>query len=195
MNIEVKGINEILVLKCREDVAFSDVFNDLHKLLDQPFFNQDGFYPRAFFDFGCRVMQDHEITDLINFLSQTKKILFEGMNTIPSYQHIHLNKEDVYNGEEICVTKPTLFLGTIHSDAYIYCYEDVYFLNQMSGHLIVMNEHAKIYGNVTIHDILKNQKLKQNTTSFALKKRYDNKQIDTCMREEYYDKDYCIDIG
>ena len=34
MNIEVKGINEILVLKCREDVAFSDVFNYLQKAFD-----------------------------------------------------------------------------------------------------------------------------------------------------------------
>ena len=195
MNIEVMWINDILVLKCREDVAFSDVFNDLQKLLEQPFFNQDGFYPRAFFDFGCRVMQDHEITELINFLSQTKKILFDGMNINPTYQQIYLSKDDVYNGEEIYVTKPTLFLGTIHNDAYIYCYEDVYFLNQMSGHLIVMNEHAKIYGHARIQDILKNQKLNQNTTSFALKRGYDNNQNDTHMREEYYDKNYCANIG
>lgn len=65
----------------------------------------------------------------------------------------------------------------------------------MSGHLIMMNEQAKIYGEVQSQEILKNQKLTQNTTSFAMKNRYDKKHSDIYMREEYYDKNYCINIG
>ena len=55
MNIEVKGINGILVMKVNENCTFQQFLDDLNQLLEQPLFQQEGYYPRAFFDFGCRV--------------------------------------------------------------------------------------------------------------------------------------------
>ena len=55
MNIEVKGINGRLIMKVQENCSFDQFLEDLDQLLDQPLFIQEGYYPRAFFDFGCRV--------------------------------------------------------------------------------------------------------------------------------------------
>lgn len=49
MNIEVKGVNEILMMKVNPHCLFEEVLNDLNMLLDQPIFKQDGYYPRAYF--------------------------------------------------------------------------------------------------------------------------------------------------
>ena len=51
MNIEVKGINGILVMKVNENCTFQQFLDDLNQLLEQPLFQQEGYYPRAFFDF------------------------------------------------------------------------------------------------------------------------------------------------
>ena len=38
MNIEVKGVNEILMMKVNPHCLFEEVLNDLNMLLDQPIF-------------------------------------------------------------------------------------------------------------------------------------------------------------
>ena len=53
MSIEVKGVNDVLVLKLSQDINIEGQLKELDTLLDQPLFNQEGFFPRAFFDFGC----------------------------------------------------------------------------------------------------------------------------------------------
>ena len=95
MNIEVKGINDILVMKCNENVCFDEILKDFNELLEQPIFNQDSYYPRAFFDFGCRQLQNNELKELIKIISEKKKILFEGISIPRNYQHIHMNKEQI----------------------------------------------------------------------------------------------------
>ncbi|UTY38698.1 hypothetical protein NMU03_13960 [Allocoprobacillus halotolerans] len=48
MNIEVKGINGILVMKVQENCSFHQFLEDLNQLLGQSLFLQEGYYPRAF---------------------------------------------------------------------------------------------------------------------------------------------------
>ena len=66
MNIEVKGINGILVMKVNENCTFQQFLDDLNQLLEQPLFQQEGYYPRAFFDFGCRVLAIDEVHSLMD---------------------------------------------------------------------------------------------------------------------------------
>lgn len=70
MNIEVKGINGRLIMKVQENCSFDQFLEDLDQLLDQPLFIQEGYYPRAFFDFGCREVSNDELGQLLMLLNQ-----------------------------------------------------------------------------------------------------------------------------
>ena len=49
MNIEVKGINGILVMKVNENCTFQQFLDDLNQLLEQPLFQQEGVLSKSFF--------------------------------------------------------------------------------------------------------------------------------------------------
>lgn len=196
MNIEVKGINDILVMKCNENVCFDEILKDFNELLEQPIFNQDSYYPRAFFDFGCRQLQNNELKELIKIISEKKKILFEGISIPRNYQHIHMNKEQIHNGEEIYVYQETLFLGTINTGGYVYCYRDVYFLNEVKGTIIAMNGNVKIYGHHFAHaQIIINRKILHNVTTSAFVSIYYKDDEIVYNEEDGYDKNHCFNFG
>ncbi len=196
MNIEVKGINDILVMKCNENVCFDEILKDFNELLEQPIFNQDSYYPRAFFDFGCRQLQNNELKELIKIISEKKKILFEGISIPRNYQHIHMNKEQIHNGEEIYVYQETLFLGTINTGGYVYCYRDVYFLNEVKGTIIAMNGDVKIYGHHFAHaQIIINRKILHDVTTSAFVSIYYKDDEIVYNEEDGYDKNHCFNFG
>lgn len=193
MNIEVKGMNDVLIMKCNESVLFDELLQDLNKLLDQPIFHQDSYYPRAFFDFGCRHLNNDDITCLISLLKEKKKVLFSGMSLPHDTHCIEMKKEQVHNGEEIEVFQETLFLGTINSGGCVYCYDNVYFLNEVKGTIIAMNEDVKIYGHQFTHaQIIINRKILHDlTTSAFVSLYYKDNQI-VCNEEDDYDKNHCF---
>ena len=97
MNIEVKGINGILVMKVNENCTFQQFLDDLNQLLEQPLFQQEGYYPRAFFDFGCRVLAIDEVHSLMDLLMQKEKVLFDGMTYHQQPHQVHIRKEQLHN--------------------------------------------------------------------------------------------------
>ena len=146
MRIEVKGVNDVLMMKIHQDCTFEDFLLELDKLLDQPIFQQDGYFPKAFFDFGCRIVSEEEVKRLILLLKEKKKVLFFGI-TLPSQQNqLSIQREQLHNGEEISIYQETLFLGVVNPGSFVYCYDNVYFLNRVKGTIVVMNENVKIYG-------------------------------------------------
>lgn len=196
MYIEVKGINDVLVMKCRNDIDFEMILNELETLLEQPLFQQDGYYPRAFFDFGCRFLNEYEILLLIDLLKRKKRILFEGISIPQTYHHVQIYKEHIRNGEEVFITQETLFLGVVHSGSYVYCYEDVYFLNEVKGTIIALNSDVKIFGHHFNHaKVMINRKCLHDVTTSAFTSIYDMDNDIVCMKEENYDKNYCFDFG
>lgn len=197
MTIEVKGINDVLVLKCQEYISFDMVLNDLNKLLEQPIFQQDGYYPRAFFDFGCRQLAETELKELIMLINEKKKILFDGVNTPKCLQHIEMQKEQIHNGEEVFVNCQTLFIGVINAGACIYCFDDVYFLNEVKGTIVAMNENVKIYGHHFNHaQIIINRKSIQDlTTSAFISVYYKNDKIVCKNEEDTYVENHCFNFG
>ena len=52
MSIQVKNINNILVIRCFDETDFYKYLDEIEELLDLPLFNKECFYPKAFFDFG-----------------------------------------------------------------------------------------------------------------------------------------------
>lgn len=189
MNIEVKGINDVLILKCYHKTSFEVVLNDLNELLEQPIFQQDGFFPRAFFDFGSRKIEEYELVQLMNLLNEKKKILFAGLSLPYTYHQISMRSEQVHNGDEITVYNETLFLGVINTGGVIYCYSDVYFLNEVKGTIVAMNGDVKIYGHHFTHaQIIINQKPLHDMTTSAFTSVYYKDNDIICIEEDTYDK-------
>ena len=195
MNIEVKGINGRLVMKVQENCSYHQFLEDLDRLLDQSLFLQKGYYPRAFFDFGCRELSDDELQQLLILLNQKERVLFDGMTILEQSHHVQIKKEQLHNGEEMFIHHETLFLGIVNAGSYVYCYQDVYFLNMVKGTIIAMNEDVKIYG----HDFQKaqiviNQQCLHDLTTSALTSIYykDNQII--VAKEEKYVSNNCDDV-
>lgn len=196
MNIEVKGINDILIFQCQEESNFQDIMEELERLLDQPIFQQDGYYPKAFFDFGCRQLEKKEIQQLIELLIHKKKVLFDGISLPQQNHHIDINKQIIHNGEEVHVYNETLFLGIVKTGSYIYCYQNVYFLNKVQGTIVALNGNIKIYGHHFSHaKIVINRKVIHDLTTSALTTVYDNGKEIVCIKEDQYDKNHCLYIG
>lgn len=195
MNIEVKGVNGILIMKVNSTCSFETFLNDLDMLLEQPILKQDGYYPRAYFDFGCRQLKEDELKALILLLNEKQRVLFEGISLPESQNHLDIQRQQLHNGEEIFLQKETLFLGTVNPGSYVYCTDNVYFLNTVKGTIIAMNENVKIYG----HDfqnaqiIINQHALQDLTTSTLTSVYYKDEQI-LYKKEDGYEQNYCNDI-
>ena len=196
MNIEVKGVNGVLVLKVDQFCDFDTVLNDLNMLLEQPIFQQDGYYPRAYFDFGCRYLKKEELNHLIMLIKQKKKILFDGLSLPHVQNQLEIKRQQLRNGEELFIDKETLFLGTVNPGSYVYCYDNVYFLNTVRGTIVAMNENVKIYG----HDfqnaqIVINQETLHDLKTSALTSVYYKDNCIKAKKEDGYEQNYCSYIG
>ncbi|MEG0366772.1 MAG: septum site-determining protein MinC [Coprobacillus sp.] len=196
MLIEVKGVNDILVMKVTTECDFDFILNELDTLLEQPIFNQDGYYPRAFFDFGCRHLKEEEISKLLELLQRKKKVIFDGISLPHTQNEVEIKREQLRNGEEVVIYNETLFLGIVNPGSYVYCYDDVYFLNTVKGTIIAMNENIKIFG----HDfqnaqIVINQQTMQDLTTSALSSVYYNDDNIIVNKEDGYEPNYCYNFG
>lgn len=192
MNIEVKGVNDVLMMKMNQNCCFDTLLEDLNTLLDQPLFHQEGYYPKAFFDFGCRKMKEDEMRELIRLLQNKKRVLFDGIAFQEEKQHLNMVYDQLHNGEEIIVTHQTLFLGIINPGSYVYCYENVYFLNIVRGTIIAMNENVKIYGHhFEKAQIMINQKTLHDLTTSALTSVYYKDDRIYTKKEDGYEQNDC----
>lgn len=196
MNIEVKGINDVLIMKVQQNCSFDVFLDELNMLLDQPIFQQDGFYPRAFFDFGSRVIVEKELKSLIMLIKKKQRILFDGINLPQQYNQLMIQRQQLHNGDEIIIQKETLFLGVVNPGSYVYCYDNVYFLNTVKGTIVAMNDNVKIYG----HDFQKaqimiNQKSTHDLTTSALTSVYYKDGQIIVKKEDGYEQNNCNYFG
>lgn len=192
MNIEVKGINDVLLMKLNQNCSFESILKELDMLLDQPIFQQEGFYPRAFFDFGCRVLEEKEIIELLTLLIEKKKVIFDGISIPYHRNQLMIQRQQLHNGDEIFIQNETLFLGVVNPGSFVYCNDNVYFLNTVKGTIVAMNEDVKIYG----HDfqnaqIMINQKTLHDLTTSALTSVYYKDNEIKVVKEDSYEQNYC----
>ena len=105
-----------------------------------------------------------------------------------------INTRDILrNGDVKHVYNKTLYLSSVHSGSIIYCYDDVYFLNDVSGHIVLMHNDVKVYGHhfkdakISIGS-LSLQKL--TTSSFTSIYYKDHRIVSTYEEDEYDKNDY-----
>lgn len=196
MNIEVKGINDVLMMKMNKDCCFCDLLQDLDTLLDQPIFLQDGYYPKAFFDFDSRILSKNEMIDFLQLLKNKKRVLFDGMMCYQKQRHFDIIHQQIHNGEEIFIHHETLILGIVNPGSYVYCYDHVYFLNTVRGTIVMMNQNIKVFGHdfKHAHIIMNQYSLQDVTTSTLTSFYYRNHQI-IMQKEDCYEQDNSYYIG
>ena len=132
----------------------------------------------------------------MGLLKEKKKIIFDGMSLPHVQNQLEVNREQLHNGEEVHIYNETLFLGIVNPGSYVYCYDNVYFLNAVKGTIIVMNEDVKIYG----HDfqkaqIIVNQKTLHDLTVSALTSIYYKDNQIHVEREDNYGENNTYYIG
>ncbi len=187
MNIKVKSINGKLFLLMNENCLFQELLNDLDKLLDSSLFNKSDYYPKAFFDFKSRNVEENEMIELLNLLNKKQKIIFDGI-VLDDDQSVDIYSDKIRNGEEIYVYKKTLFLDVVNPGSFIYCFDDVYFLSKVKGTIVSYNNNIKICGHYFENaNIYLCEQSMHNVTLFSLSTIYykDNKiQVE---REDSYE--------
>lgn len=186
MSIVVKGNNDVLVFHCQIKDDFDSLLKEIDELLDKPLFLQEGYYPKAFFDFDCRYLTEDELERLLKLLFVKKRVLFYGVNLKKKHQKkVDIYSSHVHAGEIVKVEKETLFLAGINQGGTIYCDKNVYFLGTVKGRIVALNRNIKIYGHHfenaqieimdhSLHDV----------TTLANVMIYDNKEKIVIKKEE-----------
>lgn len=148
MYIEVKGVNDILVMKLNQECHFDLILDDLDKLLDQPIFLQDGYYPRAFFDFKSRILSVHELSRLLELLFSKQVLVFDGINMakVEKKNKIKVINKTVHAGEVLELDQDALIIGTINPGAIVRFKSKLYVLGRVSGLVEGISARAKISG-------------------------------------------------
>lgn len=186
MSIVVKGSNDVLIFHCKIEDEFDGFLKELDELLDRPLFIQDGYFPKAFFHFGCRYLNEKEIANLIKLLFVKKRVLFYGVNLRKRNQKfVQINNQMIRSGEVIKVFDETLFINGLNKGGIIYTTKNLYFLGSVKGKIIGLHENIKIYGHCfenaqiqimkhTLHDL----------TTYANVLIYDNNETIVVNKEE-----------
>lgn len=186
MSVIVKGNNDVLVFHCTVNDEFGSLLKEIDELLDKPLFLQEGYYPKAFFDFGCRYLNEDELERLLKLLFVKKRVLFYGINLKKEYQKkVDIYSSHIHAGEIVNVDKETLFLAGINQGGTIYCYQNIYFLGTVKGRIIALDQNIKIYGHrfenaqIQIMD-----HILHDVTTYANVMIYDNKEKIVIKKEE-----------
>lgn len=176
MSVVIKGSNDVLIFHCKIEVSLDDVLKEIDRLLDQPLFNQNGYFPKAFFDFGCRYLNEDELNCLLELLFVKKKVLFYGINLNDKVEKIvDVYDKTIHDGEVIKIDRDTLFLYPINKGSTIYTKENVYFLNSVKGRIVALDRKVQIFGHDFDHAYIRimNHYI-QDMTCFTNIMIYDN---------------------
>lgn len=148
MHIKVKGVNNHLVFVLDDRQEFNCLMNELESLLESPLLKNDGYYPKAFFDFESRILTIHELLKLLDLLFEKQVLLFDGVNMI---RKEHTNKikvinKTIHSGEVLEVNQDTLIIGQINPGAIVRFTGKLYVMGRVSGLVEGLNARCKISG-------------------------------------------------
>ena len=186
MSVVVKGKNDLLVFHCTIENHFDDVLKEIDELLDKPLFVEAGYYPKAFFDFGCRYLNEKELNCLLDVLLVKKRVIFCGVNLLKENEKIvDMYTKSIHAGEVVKIHRDTLFLMPLYEGGVIYSDSHVYFLGKVKGKVVGLSRDVRIYGhyfenaeirimNHCLHDV----------TTFTNVMIYDNKEEIVMKKEE-----------
>lgn len=187
MYILVKNYNGRLIFIFNDQISFDKLLNELKSLLKKSFFKHKDYFPKAFFDFKSRILNEDQIIALFQCLIETKCILFGGFvrKEEKEDKKIHIIDRSVHGGEVLHINEDTLITGTVNPGAIVYLHARLYVLKGIYGTIEGVSEHAlisaKSYKNATIRFFGKSI---HNFTSFTMSVLYYKDNDIICEREE-----------
>lgn len=187
MYILVKNYNGRLIFICNDQIQFEKLLNELKSLLKKSFFKHKDYFPKAFFDFKSRILNEEELIALFQCLIETKCILFGGFVKEPEKEDKKIKVIDgsVHGGEIVYIDEDTLITGSVNPGAIIYLQAKLYILEEVYGTIEGIHERAAIYSqffkNATIRFFGKSI---HNFTSFTMSVLYYKDNEIVCDKEE-----------
>ena len=147
MYILIKNYNGRLIFVMNDKVDFDLILDELKGLLEQSFFKKKDYYPKAFFDFQCRKMNDEEILKFFETLIEYECI-FGGLIEDRVEQKVELKKLDrsIHGGEVITINEDTLITGKINPGAIVYLNAKLYVMQEICGVIECCSEDGCITG-------------------------------------------------
>lgn len=187
MYILVKNYNGRLIFICNDQIQFEKLLNELKSLLKKSFFKHKDYFPKAFFDFKSRILNEEELIALFQCLIETKCIIFGGFVKEPEKddKKIKIIDGSIHGGEIVYIDEDTLITGSVKPGAIIYLKAKLYILEEVYGTIEGIHERAVIYSqffkNATIRFFGKSI---HNFTSFTMSVLYYKDNEIVCDKEE-----------
>ncbi|MFV0394946.1 MAG: septum site-determining protein MinC [Coprobacillaceae bacterium] len=148
MRIKIKSLNDRLIFVFDEKESFNNLIEELKSLLEKPIFSSDGFFPKAFFDFKSRILEEEELEQLLDLLFSKQVVLFEGISGIEEEKKskIKVINRTIHAGEVVHVNQDTLIIGHINAGAVVTFTDKLYVLGDIRGMVEGVNQNSKISG-------------------------------------------------
>lgn len=132
------------------EVQFNILLDELKSLLKQSFFKKEDYYPKAFFDFQCRILKEDEILAFFKVLVECQSLLFGGFveKKTQKEQEIRMIEGSIHGGEVIEINEDTLITGKINPGAIIQLNAKLYVMQGVYGIIESNNSQASISSQV-----------------------------------------------
>ena len=148
MHIKVKGCSSHLIFIFDDHQEFNCLIKELKSLLESPLFRNDGYFPRAFFDFKSRVLSIYELEVLLDLLFEKQVLIFDGINTIKQEQRnkVKVIKKTIHAGEVLKIAQDTLLIGQINPGARVCFRGELIVMGRVSGVVEGIGSESRISG-------------------------------------------------
>jgi septum site-determining protein MinC len=186
MRIKIKSLNNRLIFVFDENETFNNLMLDLESLLEKPIFHNDGFFPKAFFDFKSRILTTLELESIFDLLFRKQVVLFDGISGIKKEgkDKIKVIERTIHAGEVIHLYQDALIIGHINAGAVVTFSNTLYVLGDIRGMVEGSNKDSRISGKS-----FKNAHIRINGVS-----RHDYTSLELTMFY-YRDNDIYLDKG
>ena len=145
MKIQVKGINDHLLFVIDETLSEAEVLVGITDWIDNPLLHKEGYFIRAYFDFGQRLLSRQFLFALLDVLTTSQQVLFCGFNqpcpTKTEMTHLSMT---IRNGEVVQADEDVVFDGMINPGGYLRVQGNVYALGEVRGVIEVHGPNAHI---------------------------------------------------
>ncbi|RHM62406.1 MULTISPECIES: hypothetical protein [Coprobacillaceae] len=144
MYILVKGLNGRLVFMMDDEVDFHILMKELKSLLKESLFVSKDYFPKAFFDFKSRILNESQMKTFLHIILESQAVIFDGIaiEKAKPVQHMKLIDRTIHAGEIITVYEDTLITGQINPGAIVYFKSRLYVLKGIMGTVEGINENA-----------------------------------------------------
>lgn len=148
MRIKIKSLNNSLIFVFDENETFNNLMKELASLLEKPIFSNDGFFPKAFFDFKSRILENNELETLMDLLFTKQVILFNGVSGIKKEKREKMKviNRTIHAGEVLHINQDTLIIGHINAGAVVTFTDKLYVLGDIRGMVEGVNKESRISG-------------------------------------------------